>query len=112
MDGGGHIISNKTEHHAVLHAVEHLEKHENFEVTWLDTSHNGIVDLDQLAKSIRPETRLVSIMTANNETGVMFPLEEVAAICRSKGVLCHTDAVQAPGKLKIDVQDLGVDEHR
>src|SRR5437870_5342167 len=73
MDGSGHVISNKTEHHAVLHAVEHLEKHENFEVTWLDTSNDGMVDLDQLAKSIRPETRLVSIMAANNETGVIQP---------------------------------------
>src|SRR5712691_10460975 len=56
MDGGGHVICEKTEHHAVLHAVEHLEKHEGFEVTWLDVSNDGIVDLDQLAKSIRPET--------------------------------------------------------
>ena len=103
MDGGGHIISNKTEHHAVLHAVEHLEKHENFEVTWLDTSHDGIVDLDQLAKSIRPETRLVSIMTANNETGVIQPMREISNICRERSVLLHSDMVQSFGKINIDV---------
>jgi cysteine desulfurase len=101
--GGGHVISNKTEHHAVLHAVEHLEKHENFEVTWLDTSNDGIVDLDQLAKSIRPETRLVSIMTANNETGVIQPMREISKICRERGVLLHSDMVQSFGKIDIDI---------
>src|ERR1700716_258835 len=101
--GGGHIISNKTEHHAVLHAVEHLEKHENFEVTWLDASNDGIVDLDQLAKSIRPETRLVSIMTANNETGVIQPTHEISKICRERGVLLHSDMVQSFGKIDIDI---------
>src|ERR1700719_1700410 len=99
MDGGGHIISNKTEHHAVLHAAEHLEKHENFEVTWLDTSNDGIVDLDQLAASIRPETRLVSIMTANNETGVIQPIREISEICRANGVLLHSDMVHSFGKI-------------
>jgi cysteine desulfurase len=99
----GHIICEKTEHHAVLHAVEHLEKHEGFEVTWLDTSHDGVVDLDQLAKSIRPETRLVSIMTANNETGVIQPIKEISKICRERGVLLHSDCVQAFGKIDIDM---------
>src|SRR6059036_1503345 len=103
MDGGGHVISDKTEHHAVLHAIEHLEKHENFEVTWLDTSNDGIVDLDQLAKSIRPETRLVSIMAANNETGVVQPLKEISQICRERGVLLHSDMVQAFGKIDVDL---------
>src|SRR5947209_2210951 len=103
MDGGGHIISNKTEHHAVLHAVEHLEKHENFEVTWLDTSHDGIVDLDQLAKSIRPETRLVSIMTANNETGAIQPMREISQMCREHAVLLHSDMVQSFGKTDVDL---------
>src|SRR6267378_3931901 len=102
MDGSGHIICEKTEHHAVLHAVEHLEKHENFEVTWLDTSDDGIVDLDQLAKSIRPETRLVSIMTANNETGVIQPMKEISKICRERGVLLHSDMVQSFGKIDVD----------
>src|SRR5438105_8368895 len=86
MDGGGHIICEKTEHHAVLHAVEHLEKHEGFEVTWLDTSNDGIVDLDQLVKSIRPETRLVSNMTVNNATGVIIPMRDVATSARGGGV--------------------------
>src|SRR6266446_1623014 len=103
MDGGGHIICEKTEHHAVLHSVEHLEKHENFEVTWLDSSNDGMVDLDQLAKSIRPETRLVSIMTANNETGVIQPMREISKICRERGVLLHSDMVQSFGKIDIDI---------
>src|SRR5438093_3352086 len=103
MERGGHVISNKTEHHAVLHAIEHLEKYENFEVTWLDTSNDGMVDLDQLAKSIRPETRLVSIMTANNETGVIQPMREISKICRERGVLLHSDMVQSFGKIDIDV---------
>src|SRR5207249_7547837 len=97
----GHIISAKTEHHAVLNAVEHLEKHERFEVTWLNVSRDGIVDLDHLAKSIRPETRLVSIMAANNETGVIQPIREISQICREHGLLLHTDIVQAFGKMPV-----------
>src|SRR3954471_20436950 len=100
---GGHIISNKAEHHAVMHAVEHLENREGFEVTWLDVSKDGMVDLDQLADSIRPDTKLVSIMTANNETGVVQPMREISRICRERGVLLHSDIVQAFGKLDIDV---------
>src|SRR5207248_10844530 len=103
MERGGHVISAKTEHHAVLNAVEHLEKHEGFEVTWLNASRDGIVDLDQLAKSICPETRLVSIMTANNETGVIQPMREISQICRDRGVLLHSDMVQAFGKTDVDV---------
>jgi cysteine desulfurase len=98
---GGHIISNKAEHHAVLNAVEYLEKRENFEVTWLNVSEDGMVDLDQLADSIRPDTKLVSIMTANNETGVIQPMREISRICRERGVLLHSDMVQAFGKLEI-----------
>src|SRR5262245_6058933 len=100
---GGHIISNKAEHHAVLHAVEHLENHEGFEVTWLNVSETGTVDLNQLAGSIRPDTKLVSIMAANNETGVIQPMREISRICRERGVLLHSDMVQAFGKLDIDV---------
>jgi cysteine desulfurase len=100
--GGGHIISAKTEHHAVLNAVEHLEKQEGFEVTWLNVSRDGIVDVDHLATSIRTETRLVSIMAANNETGVVQPLREISQICRERGVLLHSDMVQAFGKIEID----------
>jgi cysteine desulfurase len=98
-----HIISAKTEHHAVLNVAEHLEKHEGVEVTWLDVSREGIVDVDQLAKSIRPETRLVSIMAANNETGVIQPMREISQICREHGVFLHTDMVQAFGKIDVDV---------
>ena len=100
---GGHIISNKAEHHAVLHPLEHLEQHEGFEVTWLNVSESGMVDLDQLADSIRPDTRLVSIMTANNETGVVQPMREISQICRDRGVLLHSDMVQAFGKTDVDV---------
>ena len=100
---GGHIISNKAEHHAVLNAVEHLENREDFEVTWLNVSESGMVDLDQLANSIRPDTKLVSIMAANNETGVVQPMREISRICRERGVLLHSDIVQAFGKLDIDV---------
>jgi cysteine desulfurase len=99
MSRGGHIISNKAEHHAVLNALEQLEKHEDFEVTWLNVSPDGLVDLDQLADAIRPETRLVSIMTANNETGVIQPLKQISEICRSGGVLLHSDMVQSFGKI-------------
>jgi cysteine desulfurase len=97
-----HIISSKTEHHAVLHAVEHLE-HDGFEVTWLNVSEGGVVDLDQLRDSIRDDTALVSIMTANNETGVVQPLREISAICRERGVLLHSDMVQGFGKIDIDI---------
>jgi cysteine desulfurase len=100
---GGHVISNKAEHHAVLNALEYLEKHEGFEVTWLNVSRQGIIDLDQLADSIRPETRLVSIMSANNETGVIQPMHEISEICRTKGVLLHIDMVQSFGKIDTDL---------
>src|SRR5215831_86973 len=99
----GHIISNKAEHHAVLNAVEHLENREGFEVTWLNVSETGMVDLDQLAGSFRPDTKLVSIMTANNETGVIQPMREISRICRERGVLLHSDMVQAFGKCDTDV---------
>src|SRR6184192_4692154 len=100
---GGHVISNKAEHHAVLHPLEHLEQHEGFDVTWLNVSESGMVDLDQLADSIRPDTRLVSIMTANNETGVIQPIREISQICRDRGVLLHSDLVQSFGKSDIDL---------
>ena len=103
MQRGGHVISAKTEHHAVLNAIEHLEKHEGFEVTWLNISRDGIIDIDQLADAIRPETRLVSIMTANNETGVIQPMREIWRICRERGVLLHSDMVQSFGKIDTDL---------
>jgi cysteine desulfurase len=103
MQGGGHVISAKTEHHAVLNAIEHLEKHESFEVTWLNVSRDGIIDVQQLAEAFRPETRLVSIMTANNETGVIQPMREISRICREHGVLLHSDMVQSFGKIDTDL---------
>jgi len=103
MQRGGHVISAKTEHHAVLNAIEHLEKHEGFEVSWLNVSRDGIIDLDHLAAAIRPETRLVSIMTANNETGVIQPMREISRICRERGVLLHSDMVQSFGKIDTDL---------
>jgi cysteine desulfurase len=96
---GKHLISAKTEHHAVLNAVEHLEKFEGFEVTWLNVSENGLIDLNQLADSIRDDTVLVSIMHANNETGVIQSLRRISEICREHGVLLHSDMVQSFGKI-------------
>jgi cysteine desulfurase len=103
-----HVITTAVEHSANINFGEYLEKR-GYEVTYLPVDSDGHLDLGLLDKSIRPDTAIVSIMWANNETGVIFPIEEIAAICRSKGVLCHTDAVQTPGKLKIDVRALGVD---
>jgi len=99
---GKHLISAKSEHHAVLNAVEHLEKFEDFEVTWLNISENGLIDLDQLADSIRDETALVSVMHANNETGVIQPLREISEICEERGVLLHSDMVQSFGKISAE----------
>lgn len=99
---GKHLISCRTEHHAVLNTIEHLEKNENFAVTWLDVSENGTIDPKQLTDSIREETALVSIMTANNETGVIQPMREISEICRERGVLLHSDMVQSFGKIDAD----------
>jgi cysteine desulfurase len=103
-----HVITTAVEHSANINFGEYLEKR-GYEVTYLPVDSDGHLDLGLLDKAIRPDTAIVSIMWANNETGAIFPIEEIAAICRSKGVLCHTDAVQTPGKLKIDVKALGVD---
>jgi cysteine desulfurase len=102
---GKHLISAKTEHHAVLNTIEHLEKREGFEVAWLRVSQAGGVDLDQLADTIRDDTVLVSIMHANNETGVILPLPEISEICRARGVLLHSDMVQSFGKLDFSLVD-------
>ena len=101
---GKHLISNRAEHHAVLHALEHLENREGFEVTWLDLSSDGLIDPDQLARAIRPETILVSIMSANNETGVIQPIAEISAVCREDAVVLHSDMVQSFGKLNLQKQ--------
>jgi cysteine desulfurase len=106
--GKRHLLTTAVEHSAIIKHCEFLRK-QGFEVTFLPVDADGALDLHLLDQSIRPDTALVSVMWANNETGVIFPIEEIAAICRSKGVLFHTDATQAPGKLKMDVHALGVD---
>ena len=95
---GRHLITCATEHHAVLHAFEHLEKREGFRVTWLPVDASGRLDVERLREAITAETTLVSIMSANNETGVRQPVREIAAICRERGVLFHCDAIQTFGK--------------
>jgi cysteine desulfurase len=98
---GKHIIISAVEHHAVLHAAEHLQHFEGFEVTLLPVDSAGVVDPALLARLIRKETSIVSIMHANNETGVIQPLEEIAAVCAERGVFFHTDAVQTFGKIPV-----------
>ena len=105
---GNHIITSRIEHHAVLHACEALEK-EGFRVTYLPVDEYGLVSPEQLAEEITDETILVTIMHANNEVGTIEPIEELGAICRERGVLFHTDAVQSFGKVDIDVKRLPVD---
>ena len=105
---GMHIISTKIEHHAVLHTLEGLEK-QGFEVTYLDVNEDGLVSVEDVRRAIRPDTILVECMYANNEIGTIQPIEEIAAVCREKGVICFTDAVQAVGNVEIDLQKLGVD---
>jgi cysteine desulfurase len=95
---GRHLITSTIEHHAVLHCFQYLEKKEGFEVTYLPVNHEGLVSPDDLAKAIRQDTILVSIMAANNETGTIEPVSALGKICRSRGVLFHTDAVQWFGK--------------
>lgn len=106
--GRRHVVTTSVEHSANINYGEFLRK-QGHDVTFLPVESDGSLDLHVLEKSIRPDTAIVSVMLANNETGVLFPLEEIAAICRVKGVLCHTDAVQTPGKMKLDVKSLGVD---
>jgi cysteine desulfurase len=103
-----HVVTTAVEHSANIKFCAYLKKM-GFDVTLLPVESDGSLDIHRLEKSIRTDTAIVSVMWANNETGVLFPIEEIAAICRSKHVLFHTDAVQTPGKLKIDVADLGVD---
>lgn len=103
-----HVITTAVEHSANINYGEFLQKR-GCEVSYLPVESDGSLDLHLLDKAIRPDTAIVSVMWANNETGVIFPIEEIAAICRSKGVLFHTDAVQAAGKMNIDVKVTGVD---
>ena len=105
---GKHIITSKIEHHAILHTCEYLEKR-GFQITYVDVDANGIVKLDELEKAIRPDTILISIMFANNEIGTIQPIEEIGRIAKEKGILFHTDAVQAYGHVPIDVEELHID---
>ena len=105
---GKHIITSKIEHHAILHTCEYLEKR-GAEITYLDVDENGLVDLEQLKKAIRPDTILISIMYANNEIGTIQPIQEIGEIAAEHGILFHTDAVQAYGQLPIRVDELHID---
>lgn len=107
-DKGNHLITTKIEHHAILHTCEYLEK-QGCEVTYLDVDENGVVDLEQLKKSIKPTTVLISVMYANNEIGTVQPIKEIGQIAKEHGVLFHTDAVQAFGQLPIDVVAENID---
>src|SRR6266850_585166 len=103
-----HVVTSAVEHSANIKFCDFLKKR-GYDVTLLPVESDGTLDLHLLEKSIRPDTAIVSVMWANNETGVIFPIEEIAAICRSKGTLFHTDAVQTPGKVEIDVKELGAE---
>ncbi|MFH2011485.1 MAG: cysteine desulfurase NifS [Pseudomonadota bacterium] len=105
---GDHIITTQVEHPAVLNTCEYLEK-SGYKVTYLHVDHEGLINLDELKDSITSNTVLISIMYSNNETGTLFPIKEVGEIAADKGILFHTDAVQAAGKVPIDIKDLKVD---
>lgn len=105
---GRHIITTKIEHHAILHTCEYLEKR-GFEITYLGVDENGLIDLEELKAAIRPDTILISVMFANNEIGTIEPIGEIGAIARERGILFHTDAVQAFGQVPIDVNELNID---
>ncbi|MGN0167394.1 MAG: cysteine desulfurase NifS [Acetatifactor sp.] len=105
---GKHIITTKIEHHAILHTCEYLEKR-GFEVTYLKVDKDGLVDLEELKSAIRPDTILISVMFANNEIGTIEPIKEIGAIAKERGVLFHTDAVQAFGQVPINVDEMNID---
>src|ERR1700722_5990935 len=102
-----HLETSKVEQSAIINHAEALARR-GYEVTWLDVDANGLIDLEALERAIREDTAIVSLMWANNETGTLFPIEAAAEICRSKGTLFHTDAVQAVGKIDIDLQHLPI----
>ncbi len=105
---GKHIITTKIEHHAILHTCEYLEK-QGYEITYLDVDSDGKISLEELEKAIRPDTILVSVMTANNEIGTIEPVAEIGRIAHEKGTLFHTDAVQAFGHIPINVDEMNID---
>jgi len=105
---GNHIITSKIEHHAILNTCKWLEEN-GFEVTYLSVDKDGVINLEELKKSIKNKTILISIMYANNEIGTIQPIEKISQIAKEKNIYFHTDAVQAVGNLKIDVKELGID---
>lgn len=105
---GKHIITSAIEHKAVLETFKFLEHEEGFEVTYLPVDKYGVIDMDYFKKSLRDDTTLISVMLANNEIGTIEPIKEIVSIASKKGIIIHTDAVQAVGKMNIDVNDLGV----
>ncbi len=107
-DKGRHIITSKIEHHAVLHTCAYLEKH-GYEVTYLGVDGEGMVSPEALEKAIRPDTILISVMAANNEIGTVEPLARIGEIARGRGVLFHTDAVQAYGHIPLNVEEMHID---
>lgn len=107
-DKGRHIITSKIEHHAVLHTCAYLEKH-GYEVTYLDVDGEGMVSPEALEKAIRPDTILISVMAANNEIGTVEPLTRIGEIARGRGILFHTDAVQAYGHIPLNVEEMHID---
>ena len=106
--GKKHIVTTAFEHHAVLHTLKKLEK-EGFEVTYLDVHADGVVSVDEVAAAIRPDTALVTVMYANNEIGTIQPIQEIGEVCKSAGVVFHTDAVQAAGHIPVDVKADNID---
>lgn len=105
---GRHIITTKIEHHAILHTCEYLEKR-GFEITYLPVDKDGLISIEDLKNAIRPDTILISVMFANNEIGTIQPIGEIGSIAKEKGILFHTDAVQAYGHVPIDVEKLHLD---
>lgn len=105
---GKHIITSKIEHHAVLHTCEYLEK-QGAEITYLDVDGDGIIDIEQLKRAVRPDTILISVMYANNEIGTIQPVREIGEIAAEQGILFHTDAVQVYGHLPVNVRDCHID---
>ena len=108
LSSGDHLITGSMEHHAVLHAAQEVERR-GVHVTYLAPSRDGVIDPETVRAAVRPNTRLVSIMLANNETGALQPIRAIAAIAHEHNALMHTDAVQATGKMPVDVRDLGCD---
>ncbi|GKX29138.1 cysteine desulfurase IscS [Vallitalea longa] len=105
---GNHIITSNIEHHAILHTCEYLEKN-GFEVTYLPVDENGLIKIDDLKDAIKDTTILITIMFANNEIGTIQPIKEIGKVAKEKGIIFHTDAVQAVGQVPIDVEDMNID---